>query len=52
MWGLGTKTSAPEVSPREGAGGLLGGGWAPRHQLQRLVPVLEGQGRAENAWEV
>ena len=32
-WGLGTETSPLKVSPREGAGGRLGGGWAPRPQL-------------------
>ena len=37
-WGLGTESSAPEVSPRERAGGRLGGGWAPRPRLRRLVP--------------
>ena len=51
-WGLGTESSAPEVSPRERAGGCLGGGWAPRPRLQRLVPGLGGRGRAETAWEV
>ena len=51
-WGLGTESSAPEVSPRERAGGRLGGGWAPRPRLQRLVPGLGGRGRAETAWEV
>lgn len=30
----------------------LGGGWAPRPRLQRLVPGLGGRGRAETAWEV
>ena len=51
-WGLGTKYSAPEVSPWERARGRLGGGWAPRPPLQRLVPGLGGRGRAETAWEV
>ena len=37
-WGLGTETSPLKVGPREGAGGLLGGGWAPRPRLRRLVP--------------
>ena len=30
----------------------LGGGWAQSPWLQRLVPGLGGQGRAETAWEV
>ena len=49
-WGLGTKSSAPEVSPRERAGGRLGGGWAPRPWLQRLVPEnwLGGAGWSGN----
>ena len=53
-WGLGTESSAPEVSPRERAGGRLGGGWAPRPRLQRLDPEngLGGRGGAETAWEV
>ena len=51
-WGLGTESSAPEVSPRERPGGRLGGGWAPRPRLQRLDPWLGGRGRAETAWEV
>ena len=51
--GLGTETSPPKVSPQERAGGRrLGGGWAPRPRLQRLVPGLGGRGRAETAWEV
>ena len=29
----------------------LGGGWAPRPRLQRLVPGLGGQGGAETAWK-
>ena len=45
-WGPGTKTSPLKVSPREGAGGHLGGGWAPRSRLQRLVP---GKGPGD-AW--
>ena len=51
-WGLGTETSPLKVSPQEGARGHLGGGWAPRPRLQRLVPGLGGRGRAETAWEV
>ena len=45
-WGLGTETSPLKVSPREGAGGRLGGGWAPRPRLRRLVPE-KGPG---NSW--
>ena len=32
-WGLGTESSAPEVSPLERARERLGGGWAPRPRL-------------------
>ena len=41
-WGLGTETLPLKVSPREEAGGRLGGGWVPRPWLQRLVPGLGG----------
>ena len=37
-WGLGTETLPLKVSPREEAGGRLGGGWAPRPRLRRLIP--------------
>ena len=30
----------------------LGGGWAQRPRLQRLVPGLGGRGGVETAWEV
>ena len=33
-WGLGTETLPLKVSPREEAGGRLGGGWAPRPHLE------------------
>ena len=45
-WGLGTKTSPLKVSPQERARERLGGGWAPRPLLQRLVP---GKGLGD-AW--
>ena len=41
-WGLGTETLPLKVSPREEAGGRLGGGWAPRPRPRRLVPRLGG----------